>query len=112
MKRTLIISLAFLMIFAFLFISANANEQCSSVLEQCVFKWESIKDYQCKMQAYNKKGEEEDYREYEYKFMKPNYVYMMVTKGKSKKAKVYYDPTTNKVKGCKHTFFGVHLYEL
>ncbi len=57
------------------------------------------------MEAYNKKGGEEDYKVYEYKYMKPGYVYMFILEGKSKGAKVFYDPTTNKVKGCKKILF-------
>ena len=106
MRRAFIIMLSFLIIFIFIFVSANASEQCSSILKQCISKWENVKDYQCVLDAYNRKGDEEDKRVYEYKFMKPNFVYMKVLEGKSKKAKVYYNPETGKVRGCKHTFLG------
>ena len=78
---------------------------CRSLLNEGYKRWEKVKDYTCVLEAYNRKGNLEDIRVYDYKFMKPNYVYMKVIKGKNKNAKVYYDPTTNKVKGCKKIIF-------
>ncbi len=84
---------------------AHSVEQCSDILSNSFKKWKDVKDYTCTLTAYNRKGELEDLKVYSYKFMKPNYVYMKIIKGKSKGAKVYYDPTTNRVKGCKKIFF-------
>ncbi len=82
-------------------------QECTSIISDALKRWEDIKDYSCQLYTYNRAGKEEDERVYEYKFMKPNYVYMKVLKGKSKGAKVFYDPNKNKVKGCKKVLFTV-----
>ncbi len=106
MKRTFFLVVAFSLIFLWIFIAANASEQCSEIIKSSFEKWQKVKDYTCTMYAYNRKGNEEDVRLYEYKFLKPNYVYMKVLEGRSKKAKVFYDPVKDKVKGCKKILWG------
>ena len=109
MRRLILIGVTFLFIFIWVFAMANASESCSSILKQAFEKWGRVEDYTCTMEAYNRKGDQEDTRVYLYKYMKPGYVYMYVLEGKSRKAKVYYDPHRNMVKGCKKVLFYICL---
>lgn len=106
MKRNLFIFVLYTIVIIFLFATyALSDELCSSIIEQSLTKWAEVRDYQCQMYTYNRLGKIEDERVYEYKFMKPNYVYMKILKGRSKGAKVFYNPETNKVRGCKKVIF-------
>ena len=91
----------------FLITYTALSQECKNVIESALKKWNALQDYSCQMYTYNKKDEKVDERIYQYKFLKPNYVYMKVLKGKSKGAKVFYDPQKNKVRGCKKIFFTI-----
>ncbi len=97
----------FSVVYIILFSSFAFCQECTSIILNALKKWENVKDYSCEMYTYNRVGKKIDERVYEYKFMKPNYVYMKILKGKSKGAKVFYDPQRNKVKGCKKILFTI-----
>jgi hypothetical protein len=67
--------------------------------------WEGVKDYTCIMESYNRLGDKEEYKTYEYWYLKPGYIRMKVIKGKGKGGEAYYDPKLNKVRGHKGGFF-------
>jgi len=67
--------------------------------------WHGVKDYTCVMDSYNRLGNREEYKTYEYWYLKPGYIRMKVINGKGKGGEVFFDPTRNKVRGHKGGFF-------
>ena len=63
--------------------------------------WSDLHDYTCVLHSYIEFEEETDDRTYEYRYMKPGWVYMKIVAGKDKGARVRYDPVENKVSGAK-----------
>ena len=73
--------------------------------DQSLRAWQGVKDYTCVMESYNRLGNKEEYKTYEYWYLKPGYIRMKVIKGKGKGGEAYYDPKLNKVRGHKGGFF-------
>jgi outer membrane lipoprotein-sorting protein len=69
--------------------------------------WAGINDYTCIIESYIRKGEKEEIRTYDYRFMKPGWVRMKIIKGDNKGAVVVYNPTTKKVRARKGGILGV-----
>jgi len=67
--------------------------------------WQGVRDYTCTMESYNRLGDEEEYKTYEYRYLKPGYIRMKVIKGKGKGGEVFFDPTRKKARGHKGGFF-------
>jgi outer membrane lipoprotein-sorting protein len=74
------------------------------IIEQLEGLWNEINDYTCTLYSYIQKEGEEDIRTYDYRFMKPGWVYMKIIDGRDKGARVRYDPNTGKVTGAKGGF--------
>lgn len=64
-------------------------------------KLDSIHDYTCIINSYVRKGDKEEHRLYDYKFMRPGWVRMKIIKGEDKGAELLYSPRTGKVTGRK-----------
>jgi len=69
--------------------------------------WDSLHDYTCIVESYEKLGEKEDFHAYEFRYMKPGWIWMKIIKGKNKGSQVAYNPFKNKVRAKKGGILGV-----
>ncbi len=83
----------------------RAQEDPKGLYQQALEAWQGVKDYTCVMESYNRLGDKEEYKTYEYWYLKPGYIRMKVVKGKGKGGEVFFDPKKNKVRGHKGGFF-------
>jgi len=83
----------------------QAQEGAQGLYDRAWQAWQGIKDYTCILSSYNRLGDKEEYRTYEYWYLKPGYVRMKVIKGKGKGGEAFYDPHRHKVRGHKGGFF-------
>ncbi len=83
----------------------KAQEGAQVFYGQVFQVWQGVRDYTCTMDSYNRLGDKEEYKTYEYWYLKPGYVRMKVIKGKGKGGVAFYDPHRNKVRGHKGGFF-------
>jgi hypothetical protein len=74
------------------------------VLDHMETIWADLTDYTCTLHSFIKLGDEVEDRTYEYRFMKPGWVYMKIVEGKDKGARVRFNPSTQKVLGAKGGF--------
>jgi len=79
----------------------QAQEGAQSFYGRAWQAWQGVKDYTCILSSYNRLGDKEEYKTYEYWYLKPGYVRMKVIKGKGKGGEVFYDPHRDKVRGHK-----------
>ena len=104
MRKGTVLILVF--IFSFCFTSVSmAQEGAQGIYRQALAAWQGVKDYSCVMESYNRLGDEEEYKTYQYWYLKPGYIRMKVVKGRGKGGEVFYDPTRDKVRGHKGGFF-------
>jgi len=73
--------------------------------QQALKAWQGVKGYTCIMESYNRLGDKEEKKTYQYWYLKPGYIRMKVIKGEGKGGEVFFDPTRNKVRGHKGGFF-------
>ena len=94
------------MLVGFLSLSSvsQAQQGASQIYGKALKAWEGVKDYTCIMDSYNRLGDKEESKTYQYWYLKPGYIRMKVIKGKGKGGEVYYDPTRKKVRGHKGGF--------
>ncbi|MGB9668323.1 MAG: hypothetical protein ACPLSJ_02370 [Thermosulfidibacteraceae bacterium] len=92
------LSVIFVMLFCY---NIGYSEDCSSILKQSYNEVKKIKDYKALVETYNRKGNVEDYRVYDYRYLSPGYIRMKVVEGSKKGSEVFYDPSKNVVKGCR-----------
>ncbi len=69
----------------------------SSPVEGFKTVWHKVNDYTCVMEVYEKKGKKERYRVYDYAFMRPKWIKMIVIEGSDKGGKAAYNPEDGKV---------------
>lgn len=60
-----------------------------------------INDYTCTLRSYERKNSKEQSRVYEYRYLKPGWVWMKIIEGDNKGAVVGYNPNTRKVRAHK-----------
>ena len=70
-------------------------------------EWDNVDDYTCIIESYIRKGDKEEIRTYDYKFMKPGWVRMKIIKGDDMGAVVVYNPEINKVRAKKGGILGI-----
>ncbi len=70
--------------------AANPVEEFKAV-------WHNVKDYTCTMEVYEKKGKKERYRVYDFAFMRPKWIKMIIIDGADKGGKAAYNPLNGKV---------------
>ena len=68
--------------------------------------FDSIQDYTCILESFIRKGDKTEERTYEYRYMKPGWVYMKILEGDNKGAVVIYNPKTEKVRARKGGILG------
>jgi len=84
---------------------AAPQSKAREVYDEALKAWAGVKDYTCTMESYNRLGDKEEYKTYQYWYLRPGYICMKVIKGKGKGGEAYYDPKLKKVRGHKGGFF-------
>ncbi|HID93965.1 MAG TPA: DUF1571 domain-containing protein [bacterium (Candidatus Stahlbacteria)] len=64
-------------------------------------RWDSLTTYTLTHYSHVVKGRKVEDRVYDYKFMKPKWIYMKVIEGKNKGAAIVYNPETRMIRGHK-----------
>jgi len=82
-------------------------QRADTILARCIAKWEKVKDYQCLLESYIRKGERKEERTYEYYYLKPGWIKMKIIKGENKGASVLYNPFKKKVRAKKGGILGI-----
>ncbi len=59
--------------------------------------WHNVNDYTCVMEVYERKGKKERFRVYDYAFMRPKWIKMIIIQGSDKGGKAAYNPNNGKV---------------
>lgn len=102
MKGSKAIILALLLVFfQNIQIKLVYSEDCSYILKRSLSIVQDIRDYSAIVETYNRLGNKEDQRVYDYKYLAPGYIRMKVIEGTNKGGEVFYDPKAKTVKGCK-----------
>lgn len=70
-------------------------------------KWDSLRDYTCIVESYERLGRKKDFHRYEFLYLKPGWIWMKVIEGKNKGGIASYNPFTKKVRGKKGGILGV-----
>ena len=68
--------------------------------------FDRIQDYTGILESFIRKGDKTEERTYEYRYMKPGWVYMKILEGDNKGAVVIYNPKTEKVRARKGGILG------
>ncbi len=76
------------------------------VLQAVEHKLQSIQDYTCTLESYERLGKKEIRRTYAYQYLKPGWVKMVITAGDSKGARLAYNPDLGKVRAAKGGILG------
>ena len=69
--------------------------------------WDSLRDYTCTVESYERLKDKEDFHRYEFRYLKPGWIWMKVIEGSNKGGQVSYNPFTKKVKGKKGGILGI-----
>ncbi len=69
-------------------------------------KWRTVQDYVCEVESYQRKGKKEQYRVYDYKFMRPLWIKMVIIDGDDKGGKASYNFEDGKVHARKPGLVG------
>ncbi len=77
-----------------------------SLLTALQTKLEGIRDYTCVLESYERLGDREIRRTYDYKYMEPGWVKMRITAGDNKGARLSYNPDLGKVRAAKGGILG------
>ncbi len=77
-----------------------------SLLDALGQKLQSIQDYTCVLESYERLGKKEIQRTYAYQYMRPGWVKMVITAGDSKGARLSYNPDLGKVRAAKGGILG------
>jgi len=101
-----VMALALVLVFCSCFPGVlKAQDSAQGLYQRALEAWQGVEDYTCVMESYNRLGDKEEYKTYEYWYLKPGYIRMKVVKGKGKGGEVFFDPKRNKVRGHKGGFF-------
>ena len=68
-----------------------------SILTRMSNEWDDVQDCTCTMETYIRKGEQEQIRTLDYKFMKPQWIWTKIVSGKNSGSTVIYNPEKKKV---------------
>ncbi|MCD6087527.1 MAG: DUF1571 domain-containing protein [Candidatus Hydrothermae bacterium] len=90
----------------FMIASLYAFQADSGPIVKLKSSFDSILDYTCILESFVRKGDKKEVRTYEYRYMKPGWVYMKILKGDNKGAVVIYNPETGKVRARKGGILG------
>ncbi|MCD6417500.1 DUF1571 domain-containing protein [bacterium] len=83
------------------------SSSADSILAEMSHRWNEILDCTCEMETYIKKGEVEQHRISEYKFKKPQCIWMKIISGDNAGAQIIYNPLRKKVIAKSGGFIGI-----
>ncbi len=91
---------------AWLLIGLLVSLSPDSLLDALGQRLQSIQDYTCVLESYERLGKKEVQRTYAYQYLKPGWVKMVITAGDSKGARLSYNPDLGKVRAAKGGILG------